>query len=210
MSHADKLDIEGDAELDFFFNDYEVISEEPEESSEEPAAPIALTLVETLTPRSRAEECAVLIEEFTAIKEIRQGTYNRLHSTVASCENTEHAVTLLDEAELIFINSNFTLEQVKQETTKNGKVKRTKFLPNDYLSAKSILISAMQQGTPLFDEDGAALGKSALSAEVSGSTKSVEAKLESALSNVKRYARELYPDHTVDVDLIVNGSKINY
>lgn len=142
-----------------------------------------------------AESAAVLIEEFGAIKEVRAGTYNRLHGIVVASGSFEAASTLLADAELIYIRSNFSEAEIIAESTKAGKIKVTKFLPNDYRSAKSVLLNALEKGVALVDEEGEPLGKSAISAELSGSVKTPEMKLNEALARALKLAREIYgPD----------------
>ncbi len=148
---------------------------------------------------SQAESCAVLIEEFSAIKEVKAGTYNRLHSIVLTSGSFENASTLLSDAEMIYIRSNFSEEQILAETTKGGKIKTTKFLPNDYRSAKSVLLNALENGVALIDENGEALGKSAISAELSGSKKTPQMKLDEALQRALKLAREIHGDDVTHV-----------
>jgi hypothetical protein len=157
---------------------------------------------------SQAESCAVLIEEFSAIKEVKAGTYNRLHSIVLSSGSFENASTLLSDAEMIYIRSNFSEEQILAETTKGGKIKTTKFLPNDYRSAKSVLLNALENGVALIDENGDPLGKSALSAELSGSKKTPQMKLDEALQRALKLAREIHGDSIVNVSVFLEDGTI--
>ena len=153
------------------------------------------------------ESAACLIEEFGAIGDYRNGTYNKLHGIVSGAVDFAAAETLLDSAEDLFIRNNFSAERVAAETTKGGKVKKTKFLPNDYRSAKSVLLNALANGVALFDENGDPLGKSAISAAVSGSTKSDQQKLDAAMASVLRYARAIHGEFvTVVVEVAVDGS----
>lgn len=142
---------------------------------------------------SEAESVSVLIEDFGGIEEVRKDTYGRLHTTVSKAATPEAAVTLLDEAELIFIRNNFSEEKIKAETKKNGSIKRTKFLPNDYMSAKSVLLGCLEKGIPLFDEDGNPMGKSALSDKRAGKVdKTPQQKLTETLSRALKLAREVH------------------
>lgn len=157
---------------------------------------------------SEAESVSVLIEDFGGIEEVRNDTYGRLHSTVAGAGSLEKAVKLLDDAEIIFINNNFSEAERLKETTKSGKIKRTKFLPNDYLSAKSVLIGCLEKGIPLFDEDGNPMGKSALSDKRSGKVeKTALQKLDAALANALKYAREVYGETAVAVLVVDSESR---
>lgn len=157
---------------------------------------------------SEAESVSVLIEDFGGIEEVRNDTYGRLHSTVAGAGSLEKAVKLLDDAEIIFINNNFSEAERLKETTKSGKIKRTKFLPNDYLSAKSVLIGCLEKGIPLFDEDGNPMGKSALSDKRSGKVeKTPQMKLDAALANALKYAREVYGETAVAVLVVDSESR---
>jgi len=155
---------------------------------------------------SQAESCAVLIEEFSAIKEVKAGTYNRLHSIVLSSGSFENASTLLSDAEMIYIRSNFSEEQILAETTKGGKIKSTKFLPNDYRSAKSVLLNALENGVSLLDENGEPLGKSAISAELSGSKKTPQMKLDEALQRALKLAREIHGDTVLSIQVLTTDS----
>lgn len=144
---------------------------------------------------SEAESVSVLIEDFGGIEEVRKDTYGRLHTTVSKAASPQAAVTLLDEAELIYIRNNFSEEKIKAETKKNGSIKRTKFLPNDYMSAKSVLLGCLEKGIPLFDEDGNPMGKSALSDKRAGKVeKTTEQKFNDAMQKALKYARELHGD----------------
>lgn len=151
------------------------------------------------------ESCAFLIEEFGAIKDVRDGTYNKLFATVTQQVTFDAASDLLDRAEMIYINACHSPEAIASQTTKSGKIKRTKFLPNDYLSAKSVLLNAMQKGVPMYDEAGEPLGKSALSSGVSGSSKTAQQKLDAAMSNALRYAQEVHGTDDVHVYVWVAG-----
>lgn len=154
--------------------------------------------VDTVIPEatvvmSEAESVSVLIEDFGGIEEVRKDTYGRLHTTVSKAATAKAAVTLLEEAELIFIRNNFSEEKIKAETKKNGSIKRTKFLPNDYMSAKSVLLGCLEKGIPLFDEDGNPMGKSALSDKRAGKVdKTPQQKLTETLSRALKLAREVH------------------
>lgn len=155
--------------------------------------------VETLTV-STQESVAMLIEDFGGIEEVRRDTYSRLHSTCASAGGYEKASTILDEAEIIFINNNFSEAERLKESTKSGKIKRTKFLPNDYMSAKSVILGALEAGINLFDEEGNPLGKSALSDKKTGKVeKTAQMKLDETLARALKLAREI---HGTDVDAV--------
>ena len=157
-----------------------------------------------------AESAAVLIEDFGGIEAVRSDTYGRLHTVVSGAGSLENAVQLLDDAEIIFINNNFSEAERLKETTKGGKIKRTKFLPNDYLSAKSVLIGCLEKGIPLFDDDGNPMGKSALSDKRSGKVeKTAQQKLDAALANALKYAREIHGDDaTVVVVMAKDGGML--
>lgn len=155
-----------------------------------------------------AESAAVLIEDFGGIEAVRSDTYGRLHTVVSGAGSLENAVQLLDDAEIIFINNNFSEAERLKETTKNGKIKRTKFLPNDYLSAKSVLIGCLEKGIPLFDEDGNPMGKSALSDKRSGKVeKTPEMKLAETLSRALKLAREVYGETAIAVMVVDSESR---
>ena len=156
-----------------------------------------------------AESAAVLIEDFGGIEAVRSDTYGRLHSIVAGAGSLEKAVKLLDDAEVIFINNNFSEDERVKETTKGGKIKRTKFLPNDYLSAKSVLIGCLEKGIPLFDEDGNPMGKSALSDKRSGKVEKTPAmKLEETLQRALKLAREVHGDCATDVVVVATDGGV--
>lgn len=164
--------------------------------------------VRAATEISTEESVAMLIEDFGGIQEVRNDTYGRLHSTVAGAGSLEKAMKLLDDAEIIFINNNFSETERLKETTKSGKIKRTKFLPNDYLSAKSVLIGCLEKGIPLFDEDGNPMGKSALSDKRSGKVeKTALQKLDAALANALKYAREVYGETAIAVMVVDSESR---
>ena len=153
-----------------------------------------------------AESAAVLIEDFGGIQEVRNDTYGRLHSIVAGAGSLENAVQLLDDAEIIFINNNFSEAERLKETTKGGKIKRTKFLPNDYLSAKSVLIGCLEKGIPLFDEDGNPMGKSALSDKRAGKVeKTPEMKLAETLARALKLAREVHGESALSVQVMTTS-----
>lgn len=144
---------------------------------------------------SSAESVSVLIEEFGAIREVRNGTYNRLHGIFAGCSNAAEAERILNDGEHLYVMTNYTEQQRIENSTKAGKLKMSKLLPNDYQSAKSILLRAKADGIPMFDEDGDMLGKSALSNAVAGKAeKTAQEKLNNALNNALKYAREVYGD----------------
>lgn len=156
---------------------------------------------------SPEESVSMLIEDFGGIQEVRNDTYGRLHNTVAGAGSLEKAVKLLDDAEIIFINNNFSEAERLKETTKGGKIKRTKFLPNDYLSAKSVLIGCLEKGIPLFDEDGNPMGKSALSDKRSGKVeKTAQMKLDAALANALKYAREVHGENVLSIQVLTTDS----
>ena len=148
---------------------------------------------------TKAESTAFLIEEFKGADDYKKGTYNKMHTTVVECGSFENAVKLFDEAEMIFIKSNFSESEILAESTKSGKIKKTKFLPNDYRSAKSVLLNALENGVSLLDENGEALGKSAISAELSGSKKTPQMKLDEALQRALKLAREIHGDDVTHV-----------
>ena len=153
-----------------------------------------------------AESAAVLIEDFAGIEAVRSDTYGRLHTLVSGAGSLENAVQLLDDAEIIFINNNFSEAERLKETTKGGKIKRTKFLPNDYLSAKSVLIGCLEKGIPLFDEDGNPMGKSALPDKRSGKVeKTPQQKLDAALANALKYAREVHGESALSVQVMTTS-----
>lgn len=158
------------------------------------------------------EAVAILIEDFGGIEEVRKDTYGRLHATCVSAGDYASACALLDEAESIFINNNFSEADRLKETTKSGKIKRTKFLPNDYLSAKSVLLGCLEKGIPLFDEDGNPIGKSALSDKRLGkSEKTPEMKLKETLLRALKIAREIHGTSIVEVRVIDDmGNTVDY
>lgn len=166
--------------------------------------------VDTVIPEatvimSEAESVSVLIEDFGGIEEVRRDTYGRLHTTVSKAATPEAAATLLDEAELIFIRNNFSEEKIASETKKNGSIKRTKFLPNDYMSAKSVLLGCLEKGIPLFDEDGNPMGKSALSDKRAGKVdKTPQQKLTETLSRALKLAREVHGETAAAV-VVLDG-----
>jgi hypothetical protein len=148
---------------------------------------------------TKAESTAFLIEEFKGADDYKKGTYNKMHTTVLECGSLEAATALFDEAEMIFIKSNFSESEILAESTKSGKIKKTKFLPNDYRSAKSVLLNALENGVALIDENGEPLGKSAISAELSGSKKTPQMKLDEALQRALKLAREIHGDDVAAV-----------
>lgn len=158
---------------------------------------------------SSIESVALLIEEFSGISEIRNGTYNRLHAIVAQEGNPEGAEAVLDKAELLFIESNFSVEQIAADTTKAGKVKRSKFLPADYQSAKSVLLGALTNGVSLFDAEGNPIGKSALSRASCDSARTPQEKiggmLDSLLKAIHKEAPELQAELLAQVAATVDG-----
>lgn len=162
-----------------------------------------------ITPQ---EAVAILIEDFGGLEEVRKDTYGRLHATVSTAGDFATACSLLDDAEIIFIENNFSEAERLKETTKGGKIKRTKFLSNDYLSAKSVLLGCMEKGIPLFDEDGNPLGKSALSDKRSGKVeKTPEMKLKETLLRALKLAREIHWTNIVEVRVIDDaGNTVDY
>jgi len=135
---------------------------------------------------SSAESVSILIEEYAGIDLVKKNTYGKLHDSVARAGTHESAVLMLDEAEKQFIEREFTKEQIAAETTKGGKIKRTKFLPPEYTSAKSVLLGALEQGLPLFNADGEAFGKSALSKAQSEGAKTPAEKIAAMLESIKK------------------------
>jgi len=164
------------------------------------------TVIPDPTVISTEESVAMLIEDFGGIEAVRSDTYGRLHAAVSGAGGLDAAVSLLDEAEIIFINNNFSEAERLKETTKGGKIKRTKFLPNDYLSAKSVLIGCLEKGIPLFDDDGNPMGKSALSDKRSGKVeKTPQQKLDAALANALKYAREVHGESALSVQVMTTS-----
>lgn len=138
-----------------------------------------------------AESVAIVIEEFTGLDIIRRDTYAKLHDSVAKAGTFDAATELLDKAEEKFIKNNFSAEQIDAERTKkDGKIKKSKFLPDDYQSAKSVLLGALRQGIPLFNEDGEALGKSALSKAQSEGKKTASEKIAAQLESILKIIRK--------------------
>lgn len=164
------------------------------------------------TEISTEESVAMLIEDFSGMDEVRKDTYGRLHATVSTAGDYATANLLLDDAEIIFINNNFSEADRLKETTKSGKIKRTKFLPNDYLSAKSVLLGCLEKGIPLFDEDGNPIGKSELSDKRSGKVeKTPEMKLKETLLRALKIAREIHGTSIVEVRVIDDmGNTVDY
>lgn len=164
------------------------------------------TTVETIT-MTDTESAAALIEDFGGIEEVRRDTYDRLHTLCAAAVTFDGAAKLLDDAEILFINNNFSEAERLKESTKAGKIKRTKFLPNDYMSAKSVLLGALEGGINLFDEEGNPLGKSALSDKKTGKTeKTPEMKLNETLARALKLAREVYGTDVTDILVCANGT----
>ena len=150
----------------------------------------------------------MLIEDFGGIEEVRRDTYGRLHSTCAEAGGHAGAAAILDEAEIIFINNNFSEAERLKESTKSGKIKRTKFLPNDYMSAKSVILGALEGGINLFDDEGNPLGKSALQDKKTGKVeKTPEMKLNETLARALKLAREVFGEDVCGVCVMLkNGS----
>ena len=166
----------------------------------------AMSTAHVATEITTEESVAMLIEDFCGIQEVRNDTYGRLHTVVSGAGSLENAVQLLDDAEIIFINNNFSEAERLKETTKGGKIKRTKFLPNDYLSAKSVLIGCLEKGIPLFDEDGNPMGKSALSDKRSGKVeKTPEMKLAETLQRALKLAREIHGESALSVQVMTTS-----
>jgi len=164
------------------------------------------TVIPDPTVISTEESVAMLIEDFGGIEAVRSDTYGRLHAAVSGAGGLDAAVSLLDEAEIIFINNNFSEAERLKETTKGGKIKRTKFLPNDYLSAKSVLIGCLEKGIPLFDDDGNPMGKSALSDKRSGKVeKTPEMKLAETLQRALKLAREIHGESALSVQVMTTS-----
>lgn len=150
---------------------------------------------------SSAESISIVIEEFAGLDVIKKDTYSKLHDSCARAGSFEAATAMLDEAEELFIKNNFKPEQIDAERTKkDGKVKKSKFLPDDYQSAKSVLLGALRQGIPLFGEDGEALGKSALSKAQSEGKKTAAEKIQAQLESILKIIRKESPE--VQVELI--------
>lgn len=135
---------------------------------------------------SSAESLSILIEEFAGLKLVKESTYGKLHDAVARAGTVEAAEAMLEEGEDIFIKREFTPEQIAAETTKGGKIKKSKFLPGDYASAKSTLLGALRNGVPLFDENGEPVGKSALSKAQSEGSKTPAEKIVAMLESIKK------------------------
>lgn len=158
---------------------------------------------------SSAESLSILIEEFAGIDIVKKGTYAKLHDSIARAGTVESAELMLDEGEKLFIEREFSAAQIAAETTKGGKIKKSKFLPGDYQSAKSVLLGALRQGIPLFDENGEALGKSALSKAQSEGSKTasekIAAQLESILKIIRKESPEVQAELIAAVSATVDG-----
>jgi hypothetical protein len=179
-----------------------------------------------------AEKVSVCIEEYKATQAFQTGTYNTLFTTTTAIaadvmgtgvELRVQVEKTLEEGELLFIRMNFSADEIAKESTKGGKIKSTKFLPNDYRSAKSVLLNALESGIPMYDENGEPLGKSALQAGIKASkpesesetesTKSDAEKLDAAMAAVLRYAGKVYGEGkftvTLAQDTVVIATKSN-
>jgi len=172
-----------------------------------------------------AARVAELVEEYRATESFRSGVYNKMHAlcvrladdaaaekdapTGAAIRATVEAE--LEAGELIFVKANFSQSEIDAATTKSGKVKMTKFLPGDYRSAKSVILNAIENGVTLFDEEGEALGKSALQKannEATGSEKTDQQRLDEALQAVIKYAARVHEGATLAVRLWKDGDLI--
>lgn len=118
--------------------------------------------------------------------EVNQDNFNNLRDLIKD-KDAATAASFLEVEEIAWIKSTFTEEEVRKGSSKKGKIFLTKFLPNAYNSAKSVLLNALEQGEPLFDKDGNPLGKSALSKAVrKESSKSAEEKIFTMMDSIAK------------------------
>lgn len=162
-------DMTAETVSDFAIGDAEVFEAS---EAEEKAAP---GMMEILTSYQVAEE---------TLNEVNQDSFNNLRSVLEG-KTFKEATEFLAESELDWIKASFTKAEITANSSKKGKIFITKFLPGPYTSAKSVLLSALEQGKAFYDADGNPIGKSALSKEVSKENqKSPEEKLDKMLESM--------------------------
>jgi hypothetical protein len=150
-------------------------SEVFEATAETEEAKTSPGMMEILTSYQVAEE---------TLNEVNQDSFNNLRSVLEGKTFSE-ASEFLAESEIEWIKASFTESEIAANSSKKGKIFITKFLPGPYVSAKSVLLSALEQGKAFYDADGNPIGKSALSKEVSKENqKSPEEKLDKMLESM--------------------------
>lgn len=116
--------------------------------------------------------------------EVEVDNFNNMRDLLSG-KSFEEAVSFLEQEEINWIKSSFTDEEIRNGSSKKGKIFLTKFLPGAYNSAKSVILCALEQGKPMFDADGNPLGKTAMQNLVKKENqKSVEEKINTMLDSI--------------------------
>ena len=167
-----------------------------------------------------AESLSVLIESFKALDDVHReltiDNFNKTRDVILNAiehagmaeadgvEQRECAERFCEETEIAWCMDDINVDEEtrKRETTKGSKgkpghLKLSKLLPGPYLSAKSVILNAIEGGVDLFDADGKPLGKSALQKANTANSKTPEEKLAAMLESMKKLVAQCADPETM-------------
>ena len=117
-----------------------------------------------------------------AVTEMKTDNFDGLRSLLSGYRDRDSAEAFCETNEIAWIEGNFPADKIVR--FKNGKVKVGKHLPAPYASAKSVLLSAIENGIPFYDADGNPVGKTAMQNKNKDASKTPEEKVTAMLDSI--------------------------
>ena len=155
-----------------------------------------------VTVMSAAEALCAQIGDYYAFdvvsEEVRTSYFAKVRDLLGGCPTREAAEKLATEAEIAAIAERHPDVKIKITASgkKAGRARTAPYLPKAYLSARSVVLKALETGVSMFDADGNPLGKSELSAATKP-TSSPQKRAAAALAAFLRAVGQMPPEQQV-------------
>lgn len=139
------------------------------------------------------------IVQFKVSERSKENAWKDLVLGLDGVTNHDTISDKLFNAEIEYMEAYHTLDP--EAKTKNGRWKTSKYLPNAYKSAKSVIIRALKHGVSL-TENGVARGKSAVEQDIQTTKKPVvvpiDAETKKILTKVANWRNDLAKHYPLD------------
>ena len=165
-----------------------------------------LTIIDSnenfVTVMSAAEALCAQIGDYYAFdvvsEEVRTSYFAKVRDLLGGCATREEAEKLATEAEIAAIAERHPGVTIKITVTgkKAGRARTAPYLPKAYLSARSVVLKALETGIAMFGPDGTPLGKSELGAATKPAS-SPHKRAAAALATFLRAVGQMPPEQQV-------------
>ena len=141
----------------------------------------------TATPSDPDKELRDVLQTYKVVDEaateMKADNFETMRSLLSRFTSRPAAEDFLTRNETAWVEGSYPTDKIKR--TKAGKIKNfTELLPGPYSSAKSVLLSAIENGIAFYDADGEPIGKTAMQGKNKEASKTPEEKIAAMLDSI--------------------------